>query len=131
MHPFRWLTIAILALLLAACSGGAPKDAEIVIPPGASIAKAGEILEDAGLVSASSFRNEARFFGSDDPIKPGEYKVEKGMDAGDILEPHAHGCEHPLHVFERDPRLDPDVVAPDDVGIGIERAGAGEGEHHR
>ena len=31
MHPFRWLTIAILALLLAACSGGAPKDAEVVI----------------------------------------------------------------------------------------------------
>ncbi len=78
MHPFRWLTIAILALLLAACSGGAPKDAEVVIPPGASIAKAGDILEEAGLVSASSFRNEARFFGSDDPIKPGEYKIEEG-----------------------------------------------------
>ncbi|MBB6427468.1 UPF0755 protein [Sphingopyxis sp. JAI128] len=85
MHPFRWLTIAIFALLLAACSPGAPKDAEVVIPQGASIAKAGEILEEAGLVSASSFRNQARFFGSDDPIKPGEYKIEKGMDAGDIL----------------------------------------------
>ncbi|MDK2759724.1 MAG: endolytic transglycosylase MltG [Sphingopyxis sp.] len=85
MHLFRWLTIAIPALLLAACSGGAPQDAEIVVPPGASIARAGEILESAGLVSASSFRNEARFFGSDDPIKPGEYKIEKGMDAGDIL----------------------------------------------
>ena len=85
MHPFRWLTIAIFALLLAACSPGAPKDAEVVIPQGASIAKAGEILEDAGLVPASSFRNQARFFGSDEPIKPGEYKIEKGMDAGDIL----------------------------------------------
>ena len=85
MHPFRWLTIAIFALLLAACSPGTPKDAEVVIPQGASIAKAGEILEDAGLVSASSFRNQARFFGSDEPIKPGEYKIEKGMDAGDIL----------------------------------------------
>ncbi|ALJ12238.1 aminodeoxychorismate lyase [Sphingopyxis macrogoltabida] len=85
MHPFRWLTMAIFALLLAACSGGAPHDAEVVVPPGASIAKAGQILEEKGLVSASEFRNQARFFGSDDPIKPGEYRIEKGMDAGDIL----------------------------------------------
>ena len=85
MHPFRWLMVAILTLMLAACSPGAPKDAEIVIPKCASIARAGEILEEAGLVSASSFRNQARFFGSDEPIKPGEYRIEKGMDAGDIL----------------------------------------------
>lgn len=86
MHSFRWLMITILALLLAACSGGAPEDTVVVIPPGASIAKAGEILEKAGAVSAASFRNEARFFGGDDPIKPGEYEVKAGMDAGDILE---------------------------------------------
>ncbi len=85
MRPFRWLTIAILALLLAACSGGAPRDTVVVIPPGASIAKAGEILEKAGVVSASAFRNRARFLGSDKPIKPGEYEVKKGMGAGDIL----------------------------------------------
>lgn len=82
---FRYLMVVIAAFLLSACSGGAPKDAEVVIPQGASIAKAGQILEDAGIVPASSFRNEARFFGSDDPIKPGEYRIEKGMDAGDIL----------------------------------------------
>jgi UPF0755 protein len=81
----RSLILGFLALMLAACSGGAPKDAEVVIPQGASIAKAGQILEDAGIVSASSFRNQARFFGGDAPIKPGEYKIEKGMDAGDIL----------------------------------------------
>lgn len=85
MHPFRWLTIAILAFLLAACSGGAPRDVEVVIPQGSSIARAGTILEEAGAVSASDFRNHARFFGSGDPIKPGEYKIEKGMDAADIL----------------------------------------------
>ena len=82
----RLLLVSLLALLLAACSGGAPRDAEVVIPQGASIAKAGQILEDAGIVSATSFRNEARFFGSSDPIKPGEYKITAGMDAGDILE---------------------------------------------
>jgi len=81
----RWLLAALMALTLAACSGGAPKEAEVVIPPGASIAKAGQILEEKGVISASSFRNHARFFGGNDPIKPGEYKIEKGMDAGDIL----------------------------------------------
>ncbi len=86
MRPFRWLTIAILALLLAACSGGAPRDTVVVVPPGASIAKAGEILEQAGATSASAFVNHARFFGGDAPIKPGEYQVKKGMGAGDILD---------------------------------------------
>ena len=52
---------------------------------GSSVAKAGEILEKSGAVSASSFRNQARFFGSSAPIKPGEYKIEEGMGAGDIL----------------------------------------------
>lgn len=83
----RWLLAALMALALSACSGGAPRDMVVVIPPGSSIAKAGEILEKAGAVSsASSFRNHARFFGGDDPIKPGEYEIEKGMGAGDILD---------------------------------------------
>ncbi len=82
----RWLVVGLLALLLAACSGGAPRDTMVIIPQGASIAKAGEILEAADTVSASSFVNHARFFGGDEPIKPGEYKIEKGMDAGDILD---------------------------------------------
>ncbi len=81
----RFLQAMILALLLAACSGGAPRDTVVVIPSGASIAKAGEILEEAGATSASAFVNHARFLGSDDPIKPGEYEVKQGMSAGDIL----------------------------------------------
>lgn len=83
----RIILTSFLALLLAACSGGAPRDTVVVIPPGASIAKAGDILEKAGAVSsADSFRNHARFFGGDDPIKPGEYKIRKGMGAGAILD---------------------------------------------
>src|SRR3546814_873175 len=78
--------MAILALLLAACSGGAPRDTVVINPPGASIAKAGEILEQAGTTSAAAFVNHARFFGGDAPIKPGEYQVKKGMGAGDILD---------------------------------------------
>ena len=82
----RSLVTLFLALLLAACSGGgAPRDMEVVIPQGASIARAGAILEQAGAVSASAFRTQARLFGGDAPIKPGEYRIEKGMDAGDIL----------------------------------------------
>ena len=82
----RWLLAALMALALTACSGGAPRDMVVVIPPGSSIAKAGDILEKAGAVSsADSFRNHARFFGGDDPIKPGEYEIRKGMGAGDIL----------------------------------------------
>src|SRR3546814_13339399 len=78
--------MAILALLLAACSGGAPRYTVVIIPPGASIAKAGEILEQAGTTSAAAFVNHARFFGGDAPIKPGEYKVKKGMGGGDIID---------------------------------------------
>jgi UPF0755 protein len=83
---FRTLLTITLALLLTACSGGAPRDVTVVIPEGASIRKAGDILEQAGAVdSASSFVNHARFFGGDAPIKPGEYQVKAGMDAGDVL----------------------------------------------
>jgi UPF0755 protein len=83
----RTLLSVLLALLLTACSGGAPRDVEVVIPPGASISRAGAILAEAGAVdSASAFVNQARFFGSSDPIKPGEYLVKAGMDAGDVLE---------------------------------------------
>lgn len=44
------------------------------------------MLEKAGAVtSADAFLTNARFFGSNDPIKPGEYRVKQGMSAGDIL----------------------------------------------
>jgi UPF0755 protein len=43
-------------------------------------------LEEAGAVgSASGFLNYARVFGSDEPIKPGEYAIKKGMSEGEIL----------------------------------------------
>lgn len=82
----RIFLTAFLALLLAACSGGAKHDSVVVIPSGSSVAKAGEILEEAGAISsAAGFVREARFFGSDAPIKPGEYKITAGMGTGDVL----------------------------------------------
>lgn len=76
-----------LALLLAACGGRADKDVSVVIEAGSSLKAAAATLEKAGAVnSASGFLNYARVFGSDDPIKPGEYEIKKGMSSGDVLE---------------------------------------------
>ncbi len=76
----------ILALMLAACSGGAPRDATFVIPEGASMTRAAQIMQDAGAIAdADAFLRNARLFGSDDPIKPGEYAVEAGDSYADVL----------------------------------------------
>ncbi len=82
----RILIGIILALLLAACTGGAPRDATVIIPEGASVARAAQIMEQAGAVeSASGFLRNARLFGSDEPIKPGEYEVEAGDSDAEVL----------------------------------------------
>jgi UPF0755 protein len=82
----RGLIVGLLALLLAACSGGAPRDAEFVIPDGASMTRAAQIMEDAGAVAdADAFVRNARLFGSGEPIKPGEYAVEAGASNADVL----------------------------------------------
>lgn len=76
----------LLALLLAACGGRADEDVSVVILPGSSLRAAAATLEKAGAVdSASAFLNHARIFGSDEPIKPGEYEIRKGMSAGEVL----------------------------------------------
>jgi UPF0755 protein len=81
----RILTL-LLALLLAACTGGAPRDARFVIPEGTSIARAATIMEQAGAVAdAGAFVRNARLFGSDEPIKPGEYEVAAGSSNGAVL----------------------------------------------
>lgn len=81
----RLLTL-FLALMLAACSGGAPRDSSFVIPEGASMTRAATIMEEAGAIAdADAFVRNARLFGSDEPIKPGEYEVEAGDSVGDVL----------------------------------------------
>lgn len=82
----RGLIVGLLALLLTACSGGAPRDAEFVIPEGASMTRAAQIMEDAGAVAdADAFVRNARLFGGDEPIKPGEYAVEAGASNSEVL----------------------------------------------
>ena len=73
------------ALFVAACSSGAKKDATVVIPQGASVSKAADLLAEAGAIdSAASFKATARIFGGN-PIKPGEYEVKRGMTPAAIL----------------------------------------------
>ncbi len=82
----RAFLVLFLALLLAACSGGAVKDGTVVVAPGSTLTGAANSLEDAGLIeSADGFLRYAKIFGGDEPIKPGEYKVEAGMSDGALL----------------------------------------------
>lgn len=86
----RWILfgIAILlaAILLVRCTGGAVRDADVVIPQGASVTSAARILEKAGAVpSARMFVFQSRIFGRTAPIRPGEYRIKAGMSAADVL----------------------------------------------
>ena len=83
----RIFLVAALALLLAACSAGtAPRDATVVVPPGASLTKAAQLLEEqGGIASASQFLRYARLSGGDAGIKPGEYAISKGTSGADVL----------------------------------------------
>jgi UPF0755 protein len=75
----------LLALLLTACAGGAERDTSFLIPEGTSVARAAQIMEEAGAIGdADAFLREARLFGSDEPIKPGEYEVSAGTSAMDV-----------------------------------------------
>ena len=80
--------IGLLIFAVARCTsgGGAPRDVEVLVPQGSSLTAAASALEKAGAIeSANAFLTQAKLFGSKEPIKPGEYLVKKGMDAGDIL----------------------------------------------
>ncbi|MCC7393377.1 MAG: endolytic transglycosylase MltG [Sphingomonadaceae bacterium] len=82
----RNLLTILLALLLAACSGGAPSNSEFVIPEGASVRRAATIMEDAGAIEdADAFVRHVRLFGGSASIKPGEYAVRAGTSQSDVL----------------------------------------------
>ena len=84
------IVIALIALAIFALTrctgGGAPRDVDVVIAQGSSLTAAANALEKAGAIgSADSFLTNAKLFGGGDLIKPGEYRIKKGMDADDIL----------------------------------------------
>ncbi len=83
----RLLLTAALAIALTGCSAGsAEKDTTVVIPEGASLTRAANILEEAGAIgNADAFVRNAKIFGGGSKIKPGEYEIKKGMSASDVM----------------------------------------------
>jgi UPF0755 protein len=88
----RLLVIALVVLAIFGAAmffiGGSKseRDVEVMIAKGSSMTAAARVLEDAGAIgSASGFVRWAKLFGSGEPIKPGEYKIKKGMDEREIL----------------------------------------------
>ncbi|WP_174285835.1 endolytic transglycosylase MltG [Sphingomonas bacterium] len=86
--------IAGLALIVAAFlavhgwggAGPAKHTVTVDIPQGATLASAARDLERAGAVrSAFRFRLLARFFGSHDTIRAGEYRIPPRLSAADTL----------------------------------------------
>ncbi|WP_010186343.1 endolytic transglycosylase MltG [Sphingomonas sp. PAMC 26605] len=58
----------------------------VQIAPGSSLAGASVVLEKSGAIaSASRFRLFAKLFGSDAPIKAGEYRIPAHLSQADIL----------------------------------------------
>jgi UPF0755 protein len=77
---------SIMAVMMLRPGGGADRDVEVVIAQGSSLIAAAKVLEKAGAVgSAAAFVRNAKIFGSSEPIKPGEYKIKKGMRPSEIL----------------------------------------------
>jgi UPF0755 protein len=83
------LLLAVLAVFMVRNWGGSgPKeDLVFIVEQGASLKSAARQLEKAGAIdSAGRFTTYARLFGSGTSIKPGEYKISKGMSAAKVLE---------------------------------------------
>lgn len=76
----------IVALMMFRTGDGASRDVEVLIARGSSLTAAARLLEESGAISsATSFVRNAKVFGSDTSIKPGDYLIKKGMIASDIL----------------------------------------------
>lgn len=93
MRKFGWFIVLIAAVIVAtlvatnmwAGDGPAAKPLTVVVPEGASVARAATELEKAGAIrSASRFRLLARVFGSSGSIKAGEYEVPAHASQRDI-----------------------------------------------
>lgn len=90
MRRLAIIAAVVLAVLVAVFvlrdGGGAPRDVDVVIAPGSSLTAAANALEKGGAIgSADAFLTQAKLFGGDEAIKPGEYRVTKGMDAAAVL----------------------------------------------
>ena len=83
------IAAAVIAALIATNmwtgAGPATRPVTVVVPEGASVARAAAALEKAGAIrSASRFRLFSRVFG-EGSIKAGEYVIPAGASASDVL----------------------------------------------
>ncbi len=77
---------ALVATNMWAGAGPSDKPLAVVVPEGASLARAATELEKAGAIrSASRFRLFARVFSGGGSIKAGEYAIPAGASQSDIL----------------------------------------------
>ncbi len=82
------LAIGGLFMVMQSWGGAGPaqRTLTVTVPQGASLASAADQLEAAGAIkSAGRFRLLARFLGSDDPIRAGEYRIPRGLSQADVL----------------------------------------------
>lgn len=85
------VALAVIAALFVVAQswGGAGPLAEtksVTVPEGASLTRAAAAMEEAGAIpSAGRFLLFARFLGSNDPIRAGEYRVPAGISQADVL----------------------------------------------
>jgi UPF0755 protein len=92
--------IAVLAILIVLAwiagswwgPGGFDKDADFVVPSGATLSTVAQKLEKEHVIgSASGFLWRAKAFGSHDPIKAGEFLLPKHSSKAAILDILQHG----------------------------------------
>jgi UPF0755 protein len=95
-----WKTIAILAALVAVAVIGASwwgpsgfgKDVDFVVPHGATLTSvATKLRKERVIGSAGGFLWRAKVFGSQDPIKAGEFKLPAHSSKAAILDILQHG----------------------------------------
>ena len=93
-------------LLWRQWSAEAPADAPamtVVIPRGATLGRAADVLASAGVIDdATRFTRAARLLGPDKPIRAGEFRMPQGAGYGQVLEILQSGAavQHALTVPE-------------------------------
>lgn len=97
----RKLLIALAIVLFGAVAvpliywqmpGPSDRAIAVQIPKGATLGRAAVLLEDKGVLrNARLFRRLARYLGSSDPIRVGEFEIPAGASAGTVLDILQHG----------------------------------------
>lgn len=97
----RKLLIALAIVLFGAVAvpfiywqmpGPSDRAMTVQIPQGATLGRAAVLLEEKGVLrNARLFRRLARYLGSSDPIRVGEFEIPAGASAGTVLDILQHG----------------------------------------